>query len=644
MNKLLILFLVATVACGRKQDSPDFESVLTRNAQKARSDEQKITWLSRLAWYYVDIDRRKSDSVMNAAYSLAGTSKDNGILILTYLFDAQRHLALSDYKHEMETVRALADKAYSIASSGDYSDYLAYSYLYMAHSSRMLGDVEAANGYLSKAYNLVSNSKSDSLKIEFYYLRSQVLQDKRELNLALDDALQVRQISERSENNNLKVLAYRRLSNMYGDLDSVKAGEYYKNLIEVSKKMGNDEELIWANLLLGRFFSRQTEFATEGSRYLHNAMVLARQINHRNLIIQSHLSLVRYYLNTGQPDSTVDYLNKNIGELIRYYSGNGQAARLYYTYGTFYYDLGRYYRTNKNPDKANNSFWQALLHLWRSDSAYSNDAVVSRQSDLSFFRGATNYHLYFLNKGSANDRYWDSSFVQNVSNYYTRATDYFFRTQDLARQMKDPEFMRNVFSWMENLFRDSADYYDYLKRNNYSTTRTARLNYYKMTYLSRDLYDSCNLAFQSLSNQKEKIRIERENQARLDEIEAIRQRQKDSLKMIGITAALAVIFLLLILAGFLRVSEFWIRVLGVFAFLTLFEFIVLIIDRPLHKFTHGEVVSLLVIKVAIAAILSPIHHVLEKKVIQSLTRRKLLREDARRLKQMADTATDDSLS
>jgi hypothetical protein len=44
----------------------------------------------------------------------------------------------------------------------------------------------------------------------------------------------------------------------------------------------------------------------------------------------------------------------------------------------------------------------------------------------------------------------------------------------------------------------------------------------------------------------------------------------------------------------------------------LFEFIILIIDRQLHELTHGEVVSLLLIKIAIAAILSAIHHFLEK--------------------------------
>src|SRR5262245_26457140 len=125
MKKLLILFLVGIVACGKKHDVPDFESGLAYNAKKAKSVEQKLTWLSRLSWYYMDIDRKRSDSTMNEAYALADNSKDNGVLTLAYLFDAQRHLALSDYRHEMETVRSLADKAFNMASSGDYSDYIA---------------------------------------------------------------------------------------------------------------------------------------------------------------------------------------------------------------------------------------------------------------------------------------------------------------------------------------------------------------------------------------------------------------------------------------------------------------------------------------------------------------------------------------
>src|SRR4029077_9315238 len=122
-------------------------------------DEQKITWLSRLSWYYMEVDTRRSDSVMNIVYSLAENSTDKGNAILAYLFDAQRVLSLSDRRQKMETIQTLVKNALNLASSGNYPDYTAYSYIYMAQSSRLLGNPDAAEKNLSDAYNLVLDSK-----------------------------------------------------------------------------------------------------------------------------------------------------------------------------------------------------------------------------------------------------------------------------------------------------------------------------------------------------------------------------------------------------------------------------------------------------------------------------------------------------
>lgn len=632
MKKLFLFFLVVGIACKHKPASSDFESGLKSSAEHAGSDKDKMTSLSKLAWYYMDINRKRSDSVMSVIYSMAESSKDKSLLILAYLFDAQRHMLLDEYKTEVQAVRTLADKAYDLASSENDPESIAYSYLYMAHSKRMMGEMDAAKDFLSRAYNLVANSESDSLKIEFYYLRSQVLQGKRELNMALDDALQVQQVAERSRNNRLRMMAYTRLGSMYRDIDSVKAKDNYKLSAETAKKLNDHEQLISANINLGRLFSQQNELKQEGLRYLNEAMGLARQINHRSLIAQSHLAFIRYYLKTGQPDTTIQYIKTHFPELNRYYAGNGLGARFYYNYGYFNYILGKYYYDNKTDKDAGSSFLAALNYFRKSDSAYASNIVSGAKANLNFYYGASNYYLYFLNKNlvSSTGGYWYSSYSdslrrQQVSNYYTNATYYFYNTQNLARVMNDPEFMRNVFTWMEDLYLDSASYYDRIRRGNQYTSYVPRFDYYQLAYYSRLVHDSCNRAFMALTNEKENIRIERMHESNMQAIRDLQKRQQENIKQIGIMVGLAFLFVLLILLGFLKVSEFSIRALGFFAFLFLFEFLLLIIDKYIHELTHGEVISLLVIKVAIAAVLVPIHHFLEKKVIHSLTTRKLLR-------------------
>jgi hypothetical protein len=71
--------------------------------------------------------------------------------------------------------------------------------------------------------------------------------------------------------------------------------------------------------------------------------------------------------------------------------------------------------------------------------------------------------------------------------------------------------------------------------------------------------------------------------------------------------------------GIFKVSESTIKVLGFFAFIMFFEFIILIADNKIHHYTHGEPWKVLAIKIVLIALLLPFHHWLEKKTIKYLT-------------------------
>ena len=89
---------------------------------------------------------------------------------------------------------------------------------------------------------------------------------------------------------------------------------------------------------------------------------------------------------------------------------------------------------------------------------------------------------------------------------------------------------------------------------------------------------------------------------------------------IGILTA----FVILIMLGSMKVPEWIIRMLGFFSFIFLFEFIVLLADQEIHEITHGEPWKILLIKIFLIAILLPLHHAIEKKVITYLLNHKLL--------------------
>lgn len=90
----------------------------------------------------------------------------------------------------------------------------------------------------------------------------------------------------------------------------------------------------------------------------------------------------------------------------------------------------------------------------------------------------------------------------------------------------------------------------------------------------------------------------------------------------GITAGLAFVFMLLVLPGVFSSSTAIIRGLSFFAFIFLFEFLILLFDNAIHELTHGEPWKVLSIKIGLIAMLLPLHHYVEHKVVHHLLHRK----------------------
>jgi uncharacterized membrane protein len=68
-----------------------------------------------------------------------------------------------------------------------------------------------------------------------------------------------------------------------------------------------------------------------------------------------------------------------------------------------------------------------------------------------------------------------------------------------------------------------------------------------------------------------------------------------------------------------NVSRGVVRALGFFVFLMFFEFIFLLFKKNIYGFTKGEPWKDLAMMIALAAILVPLHHWLEHKVLHYLT-------------------------
>jgi len=121
-----------------------------------------------------------------------------------------------------------------------------------------------------------------------------------------------------------------------------------------------------------------------------------------------------------------------------------------------------------------------------------------------------------------------------------------------------------------------------------------------------------------------KLEVDSDNRRRerLTKEEEERKQRGHNIQYMGFTAGIAALFIVLVMLGFFMVSPRTIRALGFFSFIFLFEFIILLADKQIHEWTHGEPWKILLIKIFLAAVLLPLHHWLEHKVIHYLSTRK----------------------
>ena len=232
------------------------------------------------------------------------------------------------------------------------------------------------------------------------------------------------------------------------------------------------------------------------------------------------------------------------------------------------------------------------------------------------------------------------SFFQGNKAFLQKSLEYYTKALDLARKNKLEKETAEALLSISSLYSTFPDLdkamaladetkdlewqQDIAKKLD---TVYATLGDFKQSRLYSSLYHSYKDSLQKLGEEKDLLQMEladeEQRQKRIEREEAEALRERHNIQYLGITIAIAVVFLLLVLMGTFRVSETTIKIMGFFAFILLFEFIILIADNKIHHWTHGEPLPILGIKIVLIAILLPLHHWLEHKVVHYLASRRL---------------------
>jgi tetratricopeptide (TPR) repeat protein len=548
-----------------------FTDSLNKNLAVARTDVDKTYWMMALAHYYVGVDNDKSRQYADQAIEVAELSRDRKLIALTWIDCGNRWMNMSNLEDNITKAMDCYQRAEKTARANDLEDELGFAYIGMARAERGKGDYNQALNYNNLAVSIASASRNDSLKVQAYNSIGNTYRYRNEKLLAFRNYLDAMNVAELAKRPDLVNLVNNVMIDFYVDIEEYdKAMDYAMASIAIDRGRADYYSLLEDYDKAGKIFTAKKQIDLALTMY-EKAIALADSIKFSIYSLNTYLNIANMYFNNNEVRKGVDYLNGHT-QLLAFFRNAGLEAFLDLGYGSIYTELDKY------------------------DSAYY------------FFKRA---EPVTEQKAGPFGKY---EFYRQFGDFYKRKKDYpmaisyYMKAWKIGNQTGDIGEMQVCAKNLDTLYDRAGDF--------------------KTAYSYNVLYNQLKDSIQSLGKEADVLRLEvdndnrrRERLAKEDEEKTLR---RHNIQYMGFTAGIAALFVVLVMLGFFMVSPRTIRALGFFSFIFLFEFIILLADKQIHEWTHGEPWKILLIKIFLAAVLLPLHHWLEHKVIHYLsTRRKI---------------------
>ena len=560
---IVFVFLFFFIPDSKSQVNHKIDSIIAL-LQKASSDSARVIISGKLAEYYYIYQLDKSgDSILQKQLNIAEFSQ-NRYLILQALFgNAITNISNWRSKETFDRAILFLNKGLEYAKASGNEDYIALAYTRIAALYRKRGQLENSFTNANIAFTSSLNIKSDSIKILAAIELGDTYLAKGESLLAFKTYINAYDKSVTIDNIHLQSEVLHRYSNLYqnlGNHDQAKENLYQS--LELNKENKNNEGLIKDYIDIAKIMDERL--------FVEKAIALSDSLDLENYLIQAKRLMFGYYTYViGNSDSTIYYINDNT-DLKQVFLNGGLPS--------YHWNLGSVFHYANKPDSA-------LYYFKLAEPFFTRDYDVRARQAL----------------------YEEMGECFSMVNDHKQAIIYFEKALALIPQFNDPAKEARYSLSLSSLYSKMEDY------------KMA----YEFSSRSAQLKDS----LQKLSNLRDISLVEVNNEKRSHEKELQTQEEKRitrrNLQYMAITVALAVIFLVLIVIGTLPVSPLTIKILGYFAFISLFEFIVLLIDNFLHRIAHGEPLKIWLCKIILIALLVPFQHYLEHGMIRFLASKKL---------------------
>jgi tetratricopeptide (TPR) repeat protein len=574
MNRIntVLFFLCLALFFGevKGQQAAAVDSVKAALA-KATTAEEKVKWLDELSRMMMNVNPQQADEYGRQLIAVAEESRDRKLMFKSYLSNGDRNMYMANQKEYSDKSLEFLNQAYNLARQNRMEEEVATAQTHIASLYLMIPDNNKALSFATQAFSLASTLTNDSLRAEAHNVYGQVYLARNEKILALRNYLNALRIAEDIKNHSLIRNCYLYLSDFYEKIDEYdKAIDYmkqaYDRLSHISDKQGPYMAVIYTNNL-GGLFAQKKNYDIAIS-YFERSIRMADSLKFSTLKIPGYLSLLNMHLDRGEPKKALDYMSSPAGNGLKQYLGTfGMGYIIDQAYGVIYNEMGKY-------DSAG-------LYLKRSlpafEKASNEGALISMYAHMATF-------------------YRRSGDTKNAILYYEKVKELGERNGQLSA-------IRNAAQRLDSLYQQTGNV---AMAGKYNTI------YYKIK-------DS----IETLKREKELVQVEagdeQQRQAKAEKEKAERTKRRNNIQYMGITLGIIFLFVALVVLGMFKVSRGLIKAIGFFVFLLLFEFIFLVFKKNIYSITKGEPWKDLLFMIGLAALLVPLHHWLEHRVLHYLT-------------------------
>jgi hypothetical protein len=543
------------------------DSLLTLlKTQYTAPSTDRILIVSELMTHHLP-DEPLFDSLKNLLIQESEDSRNRNLICLSYSQISRSYLNYYNRPDYYEKGKPYADKCLQVANESGLEGYKVSAYLLYARYYLNITQNQKALDYNNQAISLASAIGSDSLLCQSYSSISDTWNTLANKLSEFQALLNARNFAEKSKNHSLILQSLDELGNFYESVNDYEKAKDYYTICENEAQKWKESAYVFTSLrALGRTHIHQKNEKL-GISYYDRAIRFGDSVGIGNLKLQIYLDLLNYYFNASDPVKGFAYLDQHpaLMEFIRKFGVEYQVNKLYAVLESTKnkYDSALYY-----------------LHL------------------------AMPYE--YSQQGNFSEKY---NFTDQIASVYREMHKYQEEYKTLLLANKYADSSQNIYYQRDVML--NLDSVSYLLGN------------YKLSQQYLTQYNLYRDSIESLSKQKDLLSIEIQNankmaeQQKKDEEE--KRRTRNNIEYLGITAVIATVFIILVAFGVFKISPAIIRAMGFFAFIFLFEFIVLLLDDQIQVITHGEPWKVLAVKIFIISLLLPLHHWLEKKMTHYLT-------------------------